>query len=118
MANETYKLAWMLLIAIVPFGGALFYLLFANKRDNKRQRKKIINYNNLLIKYGNYTNRIIALGYEEQFIKNTNSINENRRLEFKIIPYSSKYAVKSYISKVKKKYNPMGVNTVNFNIYK
>ena len=50
-ANETYKLAWMLLIAIVPVGGALFYLLFANKRDNKRQRKKIINYNNLLIKY-------------------------------------------------------------------
>lgn len=60
-ANETYKLAWMLLIAIVPVGGALFYLLFANKRDNKRQRKKIINYNNLLIKYGNYTNDLYSL---------------------------------------------------------
>lgn len=60
-ANETYKLAWMLLIAIVPVGGALFYLLFANKRDNKRQRKKIIKYNNLLIKYGNYTNDLYSL---------------------------------------------------------
>ncbi|WP_157153455.1 OmpA family protein [Brachyspira murdochii] len=80
--------------------------------------KRSLNFLQSINKYGNYTNRIIALGYEEQFIKNTNRIKENRRLKFKIIPYSSKYAVRSYISKVKKKYNPIGVNTVNFNIYK
>ena len=55
-ANDTYKITWMLLVACIPVAGIIFYLLFANKRDNKRQRRKIGSYNKLINKYTPKTN--------------------------------------------------------------
>lgn len=47
---DTYKLAWMLVVAIIPIGGILYYLLFANKRSTKRQKKKVNKYNKIISK--------------------------------------------------------------------
>lgn len=40
-ANEEIKIAWIVCIALVPTGGVLLYLLFANKRTTKRQKNKL-----------------------------------------------------------------------------
>ena len=50
-ANTSYKLGWMLIVAIVPICGILLYVLFANKRDTKRQREKLRPYTEALRKY-------------------------------------------------------------------
>jgi cardiolipin synthase len=50
-ANTSYKLGWMLIVALVPICGILLYILFANKRDTKRQREKLRPYTEALRKY-------------------------------------------------------------------
>lgn len=80
--------------------------------------KRALSFFQSINEYGDYRDRVIPLGYEEQFIKYPKSVVKNRRLEFRIIPYSSKYSVKNYIDEVKKKYNPVGADSVIFDIYK
>lgn len=50
-ANTSYKLSWMLIVAVIPGIGLLFYILYANKRDTKRQRAKLKPYTEALKKY-------------------------------------------------------------------
>ena len=38
---DVYKLSWMFLIFFLPIGGALIYVLFANKQTSRSQRKKL-----------------------------------------------------------------------------
>ena len=40
-ANDSYKIAWLVVQIVLPILGALFYLLFANKKFTKRQIRKI-----------------------------------------------------------------------------
>ena len=50
-SSTAYKLGWMLIIALLPVFGILFYIAFANKRDTKRQRAKVKPYTEALRKY-------------------------------------------------------------------
>ena len=50
-ANTSYKLGWILVVAILPGAGLLFYILYANKRDTKRQRDKVKPYTEALKHY-------------------------------------------------------------------
>ena len=50
-ANTSYKLGWILVVAILPGAGLLFYILYANKRDTKRQRDKVKPYTEALKQY-------------------------------------------------------------------
>ena len=52
-ANTSYKLGWMLIVSIFLGAGTLFYVLYANKRDTKRQRKKVRPYTESLKIYNN-----------------------------------------------------------------
>ncbi len=38
---DVYKISWLFLVYALPIGGALIYILFANKQTNGRQRKKL-----------------------------------------------------------------------------
>lgn len=50
-ANTSYKLGWLLVVGLLPVAGLLFYMLYANKRDTKRQRNKVKPYTEALKKY-------------------------------------------------------------------
>ena len=39
--NSSYRLAWVILILVVPIFGGLFYLVFGNKRPSMNLRKKL-----------------------------------------------------------------------------
>ena len=41
--NPSYKLAWIILILIIPVFGGLFYLIFGLKKTTKRFRERMIN---------------------------------------------------------------------------
>lgn len=47
-SESDYKIAWMLLVACLPILGAIYYLLFANKRTTKRQRDRMKRYEDAL----------------------------------------------------------------------
>ncbi|MCI2111733.1 MAG: cardiolipin synthase [Bacilli bacterium] len=47
-SETSYRIAWMLLVALLPVLGALYYLLFANKRTTIRQRKRMKRYETAL----------------------------------------------------------------------
>lgn len=47
-SEPDYKIAWMLMISFFPILGALYYLLFANKRTTWRQKKKMERYEEAL----------------------------------------------------------------------
>lgn len=36
-----YKVAWLVVVALLPFFGSFFYLMFGNKRITNRQRRKV-----------------------------------------------------------------------------
>ncbi|MFA6689902.1 MAG: cardiolipin synthase [Sphaerochaetaceae bacterium] len=46
--NPAYKVAWMVVIMFLPVYGALFYLLFGNKREGRYAQRKL---NQLVAKY-------------------------------------------------------------------
>ena len=39
--NQSYKLTWILVIAILPFFGGMMYLVFGNKRPSRRMRRRM-----------------------------------------------------------------------------
>lgn len=47
-SEPDYKLAWMLMVAALPVLGAAYYLLFANKRTTRRQKKRMERYDGAL----------------------------------------------------------------------
>jgi cardiolipin synthase len=40
-SNDSYKIAWLVVLIVLPILGAFFYILFANKKFTKRQKRKI-----------------------------------------------------------------------------
>lgn len=40
-AKQAYKITWLVVVAILPFIGCFFYLLFGNKKITARQRRRI-----------------------------------------------------------------------------
>ena len=41
---DVYKLSWMFLVFVLPVGGALIYVFFANKQTSRSQRRKLKKY--------------------------------------------------------------------------
>lgn len=41
-SNPSYKISWLVLILILPVFGGLLYLIFGNKKMNRRQRKMVM----------------------------------------------------------------------------
>jgi len=41
---DIYKLSWMFVVFAIPVGGAIMYILLANKQTSRRQRKKLERY--------------------------------------------------------------------------
>lgn len=39
--KPAYKIAWLVVVALLPFVGCFFYLLFSNKKITNRQRRKV-----------------------------------------------------------------------------
>ncbi len=40
-ANNAYKIAWLVVVGVFGFLGAIFYIMFANKKFTKRQQRKM-----------------------------------------------------------------------------
>ncbi len=48
---DVYKLSWMFLVFVLPVGGALIYVFYANKQTNRFQRKKLRKYRKPIEKF-------------------------------------------------------------------
>ena len=72
-ANTSYKLGWILVVAILPGAGLLFYILYANKRDTKRQRDKVKPYTEALKHYNRPAADVLLKIKKERKIQHKNS---------------------------------------------
>lgn len=94
-ANTSFKLGWAMVVAIVPGGGALLYFLFANKRDTKRQRKKLAPYKDYLLKMNSNTDVLESIKDENMDAYRLSNYIFNKSGS---IPYKNTYT----------KYYPLG----------
>lgn len=84
-ASTAYKMGWSLIVSIIPGGGALFYFLFANKRDTKRQRQKLKPYISYLCKYNSNSSILESIKQldSEAYLHSKYIYNKSKSLPYK-----------------------------------
>jgi len=59
-SNPSYKISWLVLILILPVFGGFLYLLFGNKKMNRRQKKMVKRMNTLITKASKDTTVVLS----------------------------------------------------------
>lgn len=108
-SNPSYKISWLVLILIFPVFGGFMYLLFGNKKMNRRQKKMVTKMNNLIEAATKKTEDILDQLENENldahkqslYIKNATGFGPYQNCQLQYFP-SGEGALDSLINEIKK----------------